>query len=68
MAKKTDYSKKEKGELVKELGKLREELRTLRFTAAGARTKDAHAKAKVRKDIACVMTALTAKKKTAYHL
>jgi ribosomal protein L29 len=62
MAKKTDYNKKEKGELIKELAKLREELRTLRFTAAGARTKDAHARSKVRKDIARVMTALTVKK------
>jgi ribosomal protein L29 len=61
MAKKIDYSKKEKGELIKELGKLREELRTLRFTAAGARTKDVNAKAKVRKDIARIMTALGAK-------
>lgn len=62
MAKKTDYMKKEGGELVKELAKLREELRTLRFTAAGSRTKDAHARSKVRKDIARVLTAMTAKK------
>jgi len=65
MKKKTDYSKKEQGELVKELSTKREELRTLRFTAAGARTKDAHARSKVRKDIARVLTAMTAKKKTA---
>jgi ribosomal protein L29 len=65
MAKKTDYMKKEQGELVKELAEKREELRKLRFTAAGARTKDAHARAKVRKEIARVLTAMTAKKKTA---
>lgn len=62
MAKKTDYTKKEAGELVKELAQLREELRKLRFTAAGSRTKDAHARAKVRKDIARILTAMTAKK------
>lgn len=62
MTKKTDYNKKEAGELIKELAKLREELRTLRFTAAGARTKDSNARAKVRKDIARVLTAMTAKK------
>lgn len=62
MAKKTDYSKKERGELVKELANKREELRKLRFTAAGARTKDAHARAKVRKDIARVLTAMTVTK------
>ncbi len=62
MAKKTDYMKKEQGELVKELSEKREELRKLRFTAAGARTKDAHARAKVRKEIARVLTAMTTKK------
>lgn len=54
--------KKEQGELVKELAEKREDLRKLRFTAAGARTKDAHARAKVRKEIARVLTAMTAKK------
>lgn len=65
MAKNTDYMKKDKGELVKELANKREELRKLRFTAAGARTKDAHARAKVRKEIARILTAMTAKKKPA---
>lgn len=62
MAKKTDYSKKEVGELMKDLAKGREGLRTLRFTGAGARTKDAHAKSKARKEIARILTALKVKK------
>lgn len=61
MAKKTNYNEKGAGELTKELAKKREELRTLRFSAAGARAKDTNAKAKVRKEIARIMTALSAK-------
>lgn len=62
MAKKTSLKEKNKGELTKLLGEKREELRKLRFEAAGARPKDSNAPAKVRKDIARILTELTAKK------
>ncbi len=59
MAKKTSYTDKTAAELVKTLAERREELRKLRFTAAGARTKDTNASAKIRKDIARILTAQT---------
>ena len=49
---------KTKAELVKLLAERREELRKLRFEAAGSRPSDTNAPAKVRKDIARIMTAL----------
>ncbi len=61
MAKKTSFKDKSKDELVKLLGEKREELRKLRFEAAGARPKDSNAPSKVRKDIARLMTELSAK-------
>ncbi len=60
MAKKLSMKEKTKEELVKLLGEKREELRKLRFEAAGSRPKDSNAPAKVRKDIARIMTALKA--------
>ncbi len=62
MAKKTSLKDKNAGELVKLLGEKREELRKLRFEAAGARPKDTNAPAKVKRDIARIRTELTAKK------
>ena len=62
MKKKTNLMEKTPAELVKLLGELREELRKLRFEAAGSRPKDSNAPAKVRREIARIMTALTAKK------
>ena len=62
MAKKTLYKDKTKEELGKLLGEKREELRKLRFEAAGARPKDTNAPAKARKEIARIMTALSGKK------
>ena len=62
MAKKTSLMEKNAGELVKLLGEKREELRKLRFEAAGARPKDSNAPAKVKREIARLMTALTSKK------
>jgi len=56
--KKLSLTDKNPEELVKLLGEKREELRKLRFEAAGARPKDTNAPAKVRKDIARIMTAL----------
>jgi ribosomal protein L29 len=62
MAKKTDYIAKTEADLLKALSEKREELRTLRFSSAGARAKDTNAKANVRKEIARILTAMTAKK------
>lgn len=47
------------------LSEKREELRKLRFEAAGARPKDSNAPAKARKEIARIMTALSFKQKQA---
>ncbi len=48
-------------ELMKKLAEAREEMRALRFNAAGARSKDPSITGKLRKDIARIMTELTAK-------
>jgi ribosomal protein L29 len=61
MAKKTSYIDKTREELTKLLGEKREELRTLRFTAAGARTKDTNASKKARVEIARLLTELKKK-------
>ncbi len=61
MAKKTSFKDKSKEELTKLLGEKREELRKLRFEAAGSRPKDTNAPSKVRKEIARIMTALGTK-------
>jgi ribosomal protein L29 len=58
MAKKTSFKDKNKGELMKLLSEKREELRKLRFEAAGSRPKDSNAPGKVRKDIARIQTEL----------
>jgi ribosomal protein L29 len=62
MAKKISFKDKNAAELSKLLGERREELRKLRFEAAGSRPKDSNAPAKVKRDIARIMTVLTAKK------
>lgn len=64
MAKKSSLMDKNPEELAKMLGEKREELRKLRFEAAGSRPKDSNAPTKVRREIARIMTALTAKKQT----
>lgn len=56
MAKKETYKDKKDGELISLLSEKREELRSLRFTAAGSRPKDTNAPAKIRKDIARILT------------
>lgn len=63
MAKKTSFKDKKPEELAKLLVEKREELRTLRFGAAGARAKDSAALGKTRKDIARLLTEQTAQKK-----
>lgn len=60
MAKKLSYKDTSAEDLNKKLGEKREELRKLRFEAAGARPKDASAPKKTRKEIARIMTALRA--------
>lgn len=65
MKKKISYTEKTPQELTKLLGTEREELRKLRFTSAGARTKDTNASRMVRKTIARILTIKTAQKKTA---
>jgi ribosomal protein L29 len=62
MAKKELLTTKSEGELTSMLVKEREELRTLRFAAAGARPKDSTAPRKTRKQIARILTELHAKK------
>lgn len=62
MAKKTSFKDKTVEEIAKLLTEKREELRTLRFHAAGGRAKDAIEAKKVRKDIARLLTENTAKK------
>ncbi|HEX5775020.1 MAG TPA: 50S ribosomal protein L29 [Candidatus Paceibacterota bacterium] len=62
MAKKTAFNEKDEAELRKLLGEKREELRQIRFAQTGARGKDANAAGNARKDIARILTALTAKK------
>lgn len=58
MAKKLKLSEKSPAELTKMLKEKREELRGLRFAAAGARPKDSNAPAKSRREIARVLTEL----------
>ena len=65
MAKKTILTTKNPGELIALLSKQREELRALRFTAAGSRPKDASGLKKTRKEIARIMTELHAQKSSA---
>lgn len=56
MAKKTKLTEKSPAELTTMLKEKREELRSLRFSAAGARAKDSNAPSKTRRDIARILT------------
>jgi ribosomal protein L29 len=56
--KKTNLKEKNPEELLKILKEKREELRSVRFSAAGARAKDASLFAKTRRDVARVLTEL----------
>ncbi|MBA3788962.1 50S ribosomal protein L29 [Patescibacteria group bacterium] len=58
MPKKHSLTEKNPSELTEMLSKQREELRTLRFAAAGARPKDSSAPKKARKQIARILTEL----------
>lgn len=63
MAKKPTFKDKSVEELNKALLEKKEELRKLRFEAAGARPKESNAPAKIRKDIARILTELTLRAK-----
>jgi len=56
MAKNMKLTEKNEAELTAMLKEKREELRGLRFAAAGARPKDSNAPAKSRRDIARILT------------
>ncbi|MDR3547812.1 MAG: 50S ribosomal protein L29 [Candidatus Pacebacteria bacterium] len=64
MAKKQSLTGKNQGELTALLAKQREELRALRFAAAGSRPKDSAAPKKTRREIARILTTLHAQKNT----
>lgn len=63
MAKKTTYKETSAEELAKLLAEKREELRKLRFTAAGARPADSNAPKKARHEIARILTELASREK-----
>ncbi len=65
MSKKTSLKEKSAVELATLLSQKREELRKLRFAAAGARPKDTDAPKKTRKEIARALTEQSARAKTA---
>lgn len=63
MAKKMNLSEKKVDELKDMLAKSREELRDIRFSVAGARSKDTSAHKNTRKHIARILTELGARKR-----
>ena len=65
MKKKLNLKEKNPEELTKILKEKREELRGLRFSAAGARAKDSSLMAKTRKDVARMLTELGNRAKNA---
>lgn len=65
MAKKNSFKDMKPEEITKLLGEKREELRKLRFQAAGGRPKDGSARSKTRKDIARLLTEQTAQQQRA---
>ncbi|MEK7101203.1 MAG: 50S ribosomal protein L29 [Patescibacteria group bacterium] len=62
MSKKLTLTEKTTEELSTLLGEKREELRKVRFSVAGARPADASLARKTRKDIARILTQMTAQK------
>ncbi len=63
--KKITFTDKKLEELTQLLGEKREELRTLRFAAAGARPKDSSQQKKTRQDVARILTELHARTRSA---
>ncbi len=64
MTKKISFKEKKTDELEKMLSEKREELRKIRFAVAGSRPADSSLARKTRKDIARILTEMTAKKNT----
>lgn len=62
MAKNPNFTEKTPTEIAALLKEKREELRTLRFSSATARTKDSNQASRTRKDVARLMTVLHQKK------
>ena len=65
MAKKITLAEKSPVELTKLLKEKREEMRSLRFSAAGSRPKDSTAPRKTRREIARVLTEVASRAKKA---
>lgn len=63
MSKKIELKEKNESELAELLKQKREELRTLRFSIAGGRSKDGNALRQARADVARTMTELHARKR-----
>jgi ribosomal protein L29 len=61
----SEFKGKSAAELTKALAQMREEMRTMRFNGAGARSKDPHAGRKMRRDIARILTEMTAQAQSA---
>ncbi|HEC94171.1 MAG TPA: 50S ribosomal protein L29 [Candidatus Kaiserbacteria bacterium] len=61
MSKKNTYTNVANEELVKILSEKKEELRVVRFAAAGSRPKDSSVSAKLRKEIARILTEFSAR-------
>ncbi len=61
MSKKNNYTNVANGELLKLLSEKREELRVVRFATAGSRPKDTSTSAKIRKEIARILTEFSAR-------
>lgn len=59
MAKKTDITKKNDADLIKQLNEHREALRTFRFGEAGGRSRNVREGRSLRKEIARILTELT---------
>lgn len=62
MAKKTDYKNHSAEDLERLVADKREELRALRFSVAGSKSRDVKASQKLRREIARALTSLNAKK------
>ena len=58
--KKTSYKGKPKQDLIKTLGEKREDLRKIRFGTSGSKTRNVKETASIRKEVARIMTELTA--------
>lgn len=63
----TAYADKSDTDLAKELAEKREELRAFRFGASGSKARDPHTASRLRKEIARILTELSARNKNKTH-